>query len=94
MVTAIVLLKVDRTRVNDVADALAELDAVSEAYSVTGRYDLVAVVRVRTNEDLADFVTREMLPVEGITESETLLALRVHSRHDLEAMFNIGMEER
>ncbi|MFW5858073.1 MAG: Lrp/AsnC family transcriptional regulator [Planctomycetota bacterium] len=94
MVTAIVLLKVDRRRVNDVADALADLDAVSEAYSVTGRYDLVAIVRVRDNEGLADLVTRQLLPIEGILDSETLFAFRVHSRHDLEAMFNIGMDEQ
>ena len=92
MVTAIVLLKVERTRINEVATKLADLDGVAEVYSVSGQYDLVAVLRTRDNEQLSDLVTNHMLLIEGIRESETMLAFRTFSRHDLDAMFSVGME--
>lgn len=90
MVSAIVLLNVERTKVNAVAETLASLAGISEVYSVAGEYDLAAVIRVKDNEALADLVTKRMLAVAGITKSNTLVAFRVHSRHDLEAMFAIG----
>jgi DNA-binding Lrp family transcriptional regulator len=92
MVNSVVLLKVGRGLVNDVAQQLAELNGVAEVYSVGGRYDLVAILRVRDNEALAALVTEHMLKVDGITETETLIAFRAFSRHDLEAMFSVGME--
>jgi DNA-binding Lrp family transcriptional regulator len=92
MVTALVLLKVERTKVNTVAEKLAGMDGITEVYSVAGRYDLAAVVRVKDNESLADIVTRHLLGVEGITQSETLIAFRVYSKHDLDSMFSIGLE--
>ncbi len=92
MVSAIVLLKVSRGRINEVATKLAELDGISEVFSVAGQYDLVAVLRVPHNEALAALVTEQMLKVEGILDSETLIAFRVFSRHDLESMFSIGLE--
>jgi DNA-binding Lrp family transcriptional regulator len=91
MVSALVLLKVARGAVNEVGQHLAEMDGVTEVYSVGGRFDLVAVIRVRDNERLAELVTEQMLRVEDITSSETLIAFRVFSRHDLEAMFSIGV---
>lgn len=93
MVSAIVLLTVERDKINSVADAIADIDGVSEVYSVAGRYDLVALVRVKANEDLAKVVTEHIRKVGGITSSETLIAFRVYSRHDLERMFSIGMEK-
>ena len=92
MVTAIVLLTVERSKINDVANRLAGMDGITEVYSVAGEYDLVAIIRVRENEQLADLVTNHMLKVEGITKSETLIAFRVYSRHDLESMFSIGAD--
>ena len=91
MVSAVVLLTVERARINQVAETLAGMQGVSEVYSVGGRYDLVAIIRVKDNETLAELVTNRMLLVEGITNSETLIAFRVFSRHDLESMFSIGM---
>jgi DNA-binding Lrp family transcriptional regulator len=91
MVSAVVLLKIDRGMINTVADLLAEMEGVSEVYSVAGRYDLVAVIRVGNNDALAELVTNQMLFVDGILDSETLIAFRVFSRHDLESMFSIGM---
>ena len=91
MVTALVLLKVARDKVNSVAETLADMDGITEVYSVAGRYDLTVIIRVRDNDQLAELVTNQMLKVEGILKSETLIAFRVHSRHDLESMFSIGL---
>ncbi|MGI6657539.1 MAG: Lrp/AsnC family transcriptional regulator [Desulfobulbus sp.] len=91
MVTAIILMNTERTQINTVAEALIEIEGISEVYSVSGKYDLVAIARVKTAEDLAELVTSRMLPVEGITQTETMLAFQAFSRHDLEAMFNIGL---
>ena len=93
MVTAFVLLNVVRDRIVTVADALASLPHVSEVYSVSGRYDLLAVVRVPEVDDLSRVVTEEMLVVQGISHSETMLAFRAYSRFDLERLFSIGGEE-
>ena len=92
MVSAIVLMKIARDRINEVAEKLVGIGGVSEVFSVAGRYDLVALVRVKTNNELADVVTKEMLQVEGILDTETLIAFKVFSRHDLERMFSVGME--
>lgn len=91
MVTALVLLTVERNKVNLVAETLADMDGISEVYSVAGRFDLVVIIRARDNEQMAELVTNHMLKLEGIKSSETLMAFRVHSRHDLESMFSIGL---
>ena len=91
MVSAVVLLKTDRGMINAVAERLAEMTGVSEVYSVGGRYDLVAIIRVPDNDAMAELVTNQMLHIDGIADSETLIAFRVFSRHDLESMFSIGM---
>ena len=92
MVNAIVLLRVKRDRINAVARELVDIRGVSEVYSVAGQFDLVAILRARDDEQFANIVTEGMLKVEGIKSSETLIAFRVYSRHDLERMFSIGME--
>jgi DNA-binding Lrp family transcriptional regulator len=89
MVTALVLLNVERDKVNAVAERLSEMKGVSEVYSVAGQYDLTAVVRVKDNDQLADLVTNRMLREDGILKSETLIAFKVYSKHDLEAMFSL-----
>jgi DNA-binding Lrp family transcriptional regulator len=90
MVTALILLSVSRGRVNDVAERLAALSGVSEVYSVAGRYDLAAVIRVERNEDLADLVTSQMVDLEGIEATETLIAFRAFSKADIDAGFSLG----
>ena len=90
MVTSIILMNVERTLVNDVAERLADRPEISEVYSVSGSYDLVAIVRVQHNDDLAKLVTEHLTQVGGITHTETMLAFRAYSRHDLEEMFAIG----
>jgi len=92
MVSAIVLIECAKGSVNETAEALAEMKGISEVYSVAGRVDLVAVIRVADNEQLAEIVTNQMLRVPGIQKTETLIAFRVFSRHDLEQMFSIGAE--
>jgi DNA-binding Lrp family transcriptional regulator len=93
MVTALILLHVARERINAIAEELADTEGMSEVFSVSGRYDLVAVARVKDNEDLADLVTNRMAKISGITGSETMLAFRAFSRHDLEGMFAVGFGE-
>jgi DNA-binding Lrp family transcriptional regulator len=92
MVHAIVLLNVQREAINSVAERLAALDGVSEVYSVAGEYDIVVIARTKDNEGLAELVTRRMLAEPGIVRSETLIAFRAHSRHDLDHIFSIGLE--
>ncbi|MBA1145878.1 Lrp/AsnC ligand binding domain-containing protein [Ectothiorhodospiraceae bacterium WFHF3C12] len=89
MVTSIVLLNVERHRVNAAAEALAAMPEISEVFSVSGNYDLVAIARVRSNEDLSRLVTDKFLQVDGIEHTETMLAFKAYSRHDLESMFSI-----
>ena len=90
MITAIVLIEVEPRAIPETAQALADLDDVSEVYSVTGEFDLVAIIRVRAHEDLADVVTGEIAKVDGIVHTEPLVAFRAYSRHDLESMFSLG----
>ncbi|MDO9042143.1 MAG: Lrp/AsnC ligand binding domain-containing protein [Desulfocapsaceae bacterium] len=92
MVTSIILINAERTKINEVAEQIAGLDGISEVYSVSGNYDLIAIARVTSNEELADLVTKKLLGINSILKSETMLAFKAFSRHDLETMFQIGME--
>ena len=90
MVTALILLTIARGRVNEVAERLAAMPGVAEVYSVAGRYDLAAVIRVERNEDLADLVTSHMVDLDGIEATETLIAFRAFSKADIDAGFSLG----
>lgn len=91
MVTAIILMNVERNRINTVAEELAGIEGISEVYSVSGNYDLVALVRVKENDDLANLVTKKLICIGAITRTDTMLAFKAYSRHDLEGIFSIGM---
>lgn len=93
MVTAIVLINTAQGRTDEVAQTLVDISGVTEAYSIAGAYDLVAIVRVRDSEQLADLVAGRIQKISGITATNTLIAFRAYSRHDLEAMWDIGNEE-
>ena len=93
MVTAIVLINTSQGRTPEVAQALIDLAGVTEAYSVAGTYDLVAIARVRDHEELADLITSHVQKIPGIETTNTLIAFRAYSRRDLEAMWDIGNEE-
>ncbi len=90
MITAIVFIRTEVPRVNEVAEALAAIDGVTEVYSVTGELDLVALVRVADHEAVAEVVSDRMAAVPGIRSTETHIAFRAYSRHDLEAAFSLG----
>ncbi len=89
MVTSIILINAERTHINDVAERLVEISSISEVYSVSGNYDLIAIVRVKSNDELSDLVTNKMKEIDGITRTESMLAFRAYSRHDLDAMFSL-----
>jgi DNA-binding Lrp family transcriptional regulator len=88
MVTALVLLGVERAKISGVAETIAAIDGVTEVYSVAGRYDLAVIIRVKENEELAAVVTDRIRGIEGIERSETLIAFRAYSRYDLEMAFS------
>jgi DNA-binding Lrp family transcriptional regulator len=92
MVHAFVLIDAQPARIAELAAELADVDGVAEVYSVAGEADLVAVVRVRRHDELADVVTRRMAALAGITNTRTLIAFQAFSRHDLEAMWDLGAE--
>jgi len=90
MTTAMVLMNVERKEINNVAEQLAETKGISEVYSVSGSFDLIAIIRVKTNDDLASLVTQKLSEIKSITRTETMLAFKAYSKHDLDAMFDIG----
>ncbi|HZB33564.1 MAG TPA: Lrp/AsnC ligand binding domain-containing protein [Streptosporangiaceae bacterium] len=93
MITAIVLVKADVARIPEVAEAIAAIDGVSEVYSVTGEFDLVAMVRVRAHDELADVIPGRLNKLDGIVDTETHIAFRTYSQHDLEAAFALGLPD-
>ncbi|HEY3410834.1 MAG TPA: Lrp/AsnC ligand binding domain-containing protein [Propionicimonas sp.] len=90
MITAIVFVKADVARIPEVAQKLADLSGVSEVYSVTGTIDLIVMVRVRTIDEVAITVADQINKVPGVEGTETHIAFRAYSTHDLEAAFAIG----
>ena len=93
MTTAIVLMRCDRKAIAAVAQQLAEVDGITEVYSVSGRYDLVAVVRVTTEEELATLMTNKLVDVDGLIQTETLVAFRAYSSRDVDRGFGLGFEQ-
>ncbi len=92
MITAIVFVKADVARIPEVAEAIAALEGVSEVYSVTGQIDLIALVRVHDHDAVAATVADRLNKVPGVISTETHIAFRTYSRHDLEAAFSLGLE--
>lgn len=92
MVTAFVMIKTDPTRIPECATELADLKNITAVYSVTGVWDLVAMVRVREYDQLADTISDRLSKVEGIRDTETMLAFRAYSQHDLEEGFALGFD--
>ena len=94
MITAIVLVNTAKGRTPEVAQALIDLPGVTEAYSVAGPYDLVAIARVREHDDLADLIAGHLQKIPGIESTNTLIAFRAYSQREMEAMWDIGNEPR
>lgn len=90
MITAIVLINTERSKTNSAADQLASIDGITEVYSVSGRFDLVAIIRLKTNEELAVLMTDKITAIEGITRTESMVAFKTLSTHDISGMFDLG----
>lgn len=93
MITAIVLINAEVDKIPEVAAQIADLDGVTEVYSVTGTADLIAMVRVRHHDDMATVIADHLNKVPGVTGTDTHIAFRTYSRHDLDAAFSLGLEE-
>ncbi len=91
MITAIVLVRAEIQRIPEVAEMIDKIPEVSEVYSVTGEIYMVAMVRVRAHEELADVIPGRLNKVPGVTHTETHIAFRTYSRHDLDAAFSLGL---
>ncbi len=90
MITAIVFVNADVARIPEVAEEIATIPGVTEVYSVTGTIDLIALVRVREHEQVAEVVADRLNKVDGVIATETHIAFRAYSSHDLEAAFSLG----
>jgi DNA-binding Lrp family transcriptional regulator len=92
MTHAVVLIEAERDAMSTLGARLADIDGVAEAYSVTGEWDFVAIVRVPRHEQLAEIITGQLTALDGVARTQTMVAFEVFSQHDLEAMFSIGSE--
>ena len=90
MTHAIVLIQAERSALSDLGGQLADVPGVAEVYSITGEWDFAAILRLREQDDLAHVITGQLAQLPGIVKTQTLLAFEVYSRHDLEALFDIG----
>lgn len=90
MTHAVVLIEAERDTLSTLGGALADIDGVAEAYSVTGEWDFVAIVRVGHHEQLAEVVTGSIGTLPGVVRTQTMVAFAAYSRHDLEALFSVG----
>ncbi len=93
IVVAVVLMNIERAKIEEVAQQLIALEGVAEVYSVAGQYDLVVILRTQTNEQIANLMANRIRNIPSITRTETLIAFKAYSRDDLGAMFSIGNEE-
>jgi DNA-binding Lrp family transcriptional regulator len=90
MTHAIVLVQADASALGTLGGELADIDGVAEAYSVTGEWDFVAILRLREQDQLAQVVTGRLSQLQGVKRTQTMVAFEVYSRHDLEALFSVG----
>ena len=93
MITAVVLINAAVDSIPEIAEQVSGIDGVTEVYSVAGDVDLVAMVRVRAHEDLADVIAGNVNKVPGILSTQTLIAFRTYSKHDLDAAFALGFDD-
>jgi DNA-binding Lrp family transcriptional regulator len=92
VITAIVMVAVEANRIPEVAEAIAGLDGVSEVYSVAGDVDLIAIVRVTEFDAIAEVIAGRLSKVDGVVHTDTHIAFRAYSRHDLESTFSLGLD--
>lgn len=92
MITAIVSISAEASRIPEVAEAIAAISGVSEVYSVAGDVDLIAIVRVKEFDAIADIIAGRLSKIDGVVHTDTHIAFRAYSRHDLEATFSLGTD--
>jgi DNA-binding Lrp family transcriptional regulator len=92
VVTAFVFIQTDSSRIPECAQEISEIEGISEVYSVTGEWDLIAVARVSKHEDLADVIADKLSKVSGVEATTTHIAFRTYSKHDLDAAFSLGFD--
>jgi DNA-binding Lrp family transcriptional regulator len=90
VIHALVMIKADREAMHSLGGKVADVEGVTEVFSVTGEWDFVAILRLRRAEELAELVTGTLSRIRGIRETHTMVAFEVYSQHDLEALFSIG----
>ena len=90
MIHAIVLIEAEQAALATLGGELADIEGVAEAYSVTGEWDFVAILRFREHDQLAQIVTGQISQLKGVQRTQTMVAFEVYSRHDLEALFSVG----
>ena len=90
MTHAIVLIQADRSALGTLGGTLADIEGVAEAYSVTGDWDFVAILRLPEHTDLAEIVTGRLSQLDGVIRTQTMVAFEAYSKHDLEALFSVG----
>jgi DNA-binding Lrp family transcriptional regulator len=90
MTHAIVLIQAESSKLGTLGSELAGIEGVAEAYSVTGEWDFVAILRLREQDQLAQVVTGRLSQLDGVRRTQTMVAFEVYSRHDLEALFSVG----
>lgn len=92
MITAFVLIQTDASRIPESAQAISEIEGISEVYSVTGEWDLIAIARVSRHEELADVIADRLSKIEGVRSTTTQIAFRSYSQPDLDAAFSLGFD--
>jgi DNA-binding Lrp family transcriptional regulator len=92
MITAIVMINCEVGKVHSVSEALMEVDGVAEVYSISGQYDILAIIRVKQYDALSDVVSQNIARIKGITRTDTHMAFRCYSKHDMEKMWSSSLE--
>lgn len=90
MINAIILINTDRTKINSVAEQMVSLQGINEVYSVSGRFDLVAIIKVPHADDLAELITEKVTKIDGITQTESMVAFKTFSKNDIAGFFELG----
>ena len=90
MINAIILINAERTKINSVGEQLVNLAGITEVYSVSGRFDLVAIIKLPHNDDLAELITEKVTKVDGITKTESMVAFKTLTKQDVASMFELG----
>ncbi len=90
MITAIILINTESTKINIIGEQLSGIDGITEVFSVSGKFDLVAIIRLKNNDDLPELITEKIAMIDGIVKTESMVAFKMLSKHDIANMFDLG----